>query len=622
MSFSLRCITLLITAIVGILLIVALDQFQISTWREARQLELNTAADLISFRLENSLISRINAARYLGAAVEARGTFQEAEFVRFASNVMEYNPSLRALQLTNEETRVVYVYPPRNNMITITDPMLLIEDPLRGRYVRRAITEKQLTVQPPFELRQGGTGIVARKPIFSSGEFRALAIAVLDVPVIIEEAFPELYESDYRLSLIDSRGTTFYNAFEEGVHFSERSVSFADTQWTMRIAPAEGARQAPVLPRLIVYGLGGALLILLLLLIALLSGRAEQLEEEVARRTAELKQNEERFRIVADYTADWEYWILPDGTLEYVSPSVEDLTGYPAAELRTGEDVLKKLVHPEDRRELEEHLLAEKEILNTPQEIVYFRIGTKDGEERWIGHLCRAVYNSEGVFLGRRASNRDITEHKAVAENLQHMVEQKELLMKELNHRIKNNLAMITSLVQLKSSSLGDSVDLSDIVHQIDTIRIVHEKLYQTSRINRIDMDDYIGDLLSRVFSFSDVEVHIENEVQVDQIASGAAIPIGLIINEVATNAIKYSFTPEESARFTVEMSRDDESGEYVLSLSHSGSPFPEEIDFDNTETLGLRLIRELATQLDGSVELTKRPSPRYLLRFPVTAAA
>lgn len=562
MGSLLKRITLLLTVVVGALLIIALDRYQLSSWREVREFELNKAADLISFRLENALTSRINAARHLGAAVEAGGSFEEAEFVRFARSLMEYNPSLRALQLTDERTRVVYVYPPKDNMITITDPMRLIE-----------------------------------------------------------EAFPALYESDYRLSHADPQGVTFHDALPENVPFAERSVSFADTQWTMRIAPTEGARRPPLLPRVIVYGLGGALLALLLLVMSILQSRAARLQREVARRTAELQRNEERFRIVADYTADWEYWILPDGKLAYVSPSVEDLTGYPAEEFQSGQDVLQKLVHPEDRERIQEHLQPERGILNTPQEIVYFRIGTKDGEERWIGHLCRAVYNSEGIFLGRRASNRDLTEHKSLAENLQHMVEQKELLMKELNHRIKNNLAMITSLVQLKSSSLGESVDLSDIVHQIDTIRIVHEKLFQTSRITRIDMRDYIGDLLSTLFSFSDMEVEIENNVQVDQIATRTAIPIGLITNEVATNAVKYSFAPGEPARFAVGMSRDADTDEYLLTLTHSGGPLPDEVDFDNTETLGLRLIKELSTQLDGSVELMKRPRPMYRIRFPAPEA-
>jgi len=606
------------TAIIGVLLIVGLDRYQVSQWHATRHAELIRESAVMALRLENALESRVNAARHLGAFVQARGRLSESEFTVFARRLLEYNRSVRALQLTDDTTQVIYVYPPAGNRITITDPMVLIEDPLRGGYVREAIEKKKLTVQSPFELRQGGLGIVARNPVFVSGEFLGLAIAVLDVPVMIEEAFPGLLHSDFRANLTDSEGTRFFETIPEDACVVTHAVSFADTEWTLEFAHAEDHMGPPRLSRLIVYGLGGGAIVLLLVLIALLYVHEEELERQIVVRTAELRQSEEQFRIVADYTADWEYWILPDGTLQYVSPSIEEITGYGAAAFTTGRAILETLIHPDDREVMTPHLAPENDgIPASPMEVLTVRIVTKTGETRWIGHHSRAVCIGDGSFAGRRASNRDITEEVRLRAEQEKLLAEKETLMQELNHRVKNNLAMITSLVNLKDDTLDGSIDLSDIAHQIDTIRVVHETLYKTSRITHIDIRKYLIELLESAFSFRDVPVRIDDSVTVPELPTKTAISLGLITNEVATNAMKYSFVSGEPARFTVAADRDDDRDLYTVVLSHSGAPFPDEVGFDHPDTLGLRLIRELTDQIGGTVELERRPTPRFTIRFP-----
>ncbi|MDA3950489.1 MAG: PAS domain S-box protein [Spirochaeta sp.] len=606
------------TTIIGVLLIIGLDRYQVSTWHAKRHQELTREAQAMHLRLENSLESRVNTARHLGAFVQARGRLSEEEFTVFARQLLEYNRSVRALQLTDETTQVIYVYPPAGNRITITDPMVLIEDPLRGGYVREAIERRSMTIQSPFELRQGGLGIVARNPVFTSGAFRGLAIAVLDVPVMIEEAFPGLLQSSYRANLTDSDGNLFFTTIPENAGVVTHAVSFADTEWTLDFAFAEDRERPPVLSRLIVYGLGSGALGLLLVLISFLYRHEEDLERQIVLRTAELQQSEERFRIVADYTADWEYWILPDGALQYVSPSIEEITGYEAEAFTTGREILETLIHPDDREAMAPHLSPKNgSIPASSMEVLNVRIVTKAGETRWIGHHSRTVYIGEGTFAGRRASNRDITAEIRLKADQETLLDEKETLMRELNHRVKNNLAMITSLVNLKEASLDETVDLSDIAHQIDTIRVVHETFYKTSRVSRIDIREYLVELLESAFSFQNVPVRIDEAVTVSELPTRIAIPLGLITNEVATNAMKYSFVSGEPAVFTVAVDHDDDRTVCTVTLTHSGAPFPEDIGFDHPETLGLRLIKELTDQIDGTVELTRRPSPRFTIRFP-----
>ena len=130
---------------------------------------------------------------------------------------------------------------------------------------------------------------------------------------------------------------------------------------------------------------------------------------------AALRASEERYRTVADFTYDWEYWRSPDGSLPYVSPSCLRVTGYRASEFQQDPALLLRIVHPEDRAELDRHLHAvEKPEANTDHYELDFRILTRAGEERWIAHVCQHISDEDGKYLGRRACNRDITERKQV----------------------------------------------------------------------------------------------------------------------------------------------------------------------------------------------------------------
>lgn len=132
----------------------------------------------------------------------------------------------------------------------------------------------------------------------------------------------------------------------------------------------------------------------------------------------ELKKSEERFKTVADFTYDWEYWVDPQRNFIYVSPSCERMTGYTPEEFINDPKLLERIIYPEDIDLIHKHLQDES-FTNMAKEFIQFRIVTKDGDVRWIGHGCQPVYNEKGEFLGRRASNRDITDRKEIEDKLQ-----------------------------------------------------------------------------------------------------------------------------------------------------------------------------------------------------------
>jgi PAS domain S-box-containing protein len=218
---------------------------------------------------------------------------------------------------------------------------------------------------------------------------------------------------------------------------------------------------------------------------------------------------------------------------------------------------------------------------------------------------------------------RDVTERRQYEQSLEKALEEKEALLREINHRVKNNLTMISALLRLKASSMGDEIDLSDVEHQIDAIRIVHEKLLMSEHISYIDLKVYVQELLETIFaSFSNRRVDIVNSIPEMFIPTNQAVSLGLIINEIATNAIKHGFKDDELALFSIDLKNEGQNGHYICTLTNSGNPFPEEIDLETSNSLGLKIITLLVEQLEGKIHLRKQPNPEYILHIPLTEPA
>ncbi len=294
--------------------------------------------------------------------------------------------------------------------------------------------------------------------------------------------------------------------------------------------------------------------------------------------------------------------INPDagGQIIDVNKSAVDFYGYTRKEFLT-----KKItdINLLPDAEVKEHMERAK---LRKQEIFEFRHKLADGTVKDVEVHSSPIFINEKWIL--RSIIRDITDRNNI-------LREKEILMQELNHRVKNNLLMISSLISLKNHSLGSLADLSDLIHQVDAIRIIHEKLYQSDTISVINLKEYLNDLFTTIFSFSPKEVTVTSSVEIETIKTRTAIPLGLIINEVATNAIKHGYAGVEKPAFTISFKKAD--NQYILTLSNTGNPFPENVDMENPETLGLRLISALVEQLDGTLHLVRKPRPVYTIQFP-----
>jgi two-component sensor histidine kinase len=194
-----------------------------------------------------------------------------------------------------------------------------------------------------------------------------------------------------------------------------------------------------------------------------------------------------------------------------------------------------------------------------------------------------------------------------------------ELLLKELNDRVKNNLMMVSSLIKLKNAELGDAADISDLVGRIEAIRFIHQNLEQNNSISSVNLKSYIEQLVNSAFStVISNETEIKTEINDIQYPTRKVVILGLIINELATNAIKYGFSKGEKAGFSVIQKQTGKSEFLAFEVSNSGNEFPDDIDFENSSGFGLKLIRSLIKQLGGSIELFKTPQTTFLITIPV----
>ena len=188
----------------------------------------------------------------------------------------------------------------------------------------------------------------------------------------------------------------------------------------------------------------------------------------VARRRADeaLQASEQRFRTLADFCYDWDYWLAPDRRLIYVSPSCERITGYRPEEFIADPDLLLRVVHPEDRSGWEQHLRAEP---TTGPKAMDFRIVSRSGEVCWIGHLCQPVFSSRGEYLGHRVSNRDITERKRSQLALEQAHREIQQLQQRLQHENLYLRAQALPMV-FPSGIVGSSPALQQVLKKVEQV--------------------------------------------------------------------------------------------------------------------------------------------------------
>lgn len=315
---------------------------------------------------------------------------------------------------------------------------------------------------------------------------------------------------------------------------------------------------------------------------------------------------------------------------------VEEVSGYGKDEILSGKITLTELVVPEDQPSVFEN---RKKLKSNPRLVIEneLRIRKKNGETKWVRKIIRGIESApegSGNFQGLAY---DITERKMAEEALEKI---ERIRIKEVHHRIKNNLQVISSLLSLQAEKFDDREVIEafrESQNRVASIAMIHEELHGGESPDSLDFAGYLQKLTSDLFNSYRVGkdgINLTLELESVRLGMDTAIPLGIIVNELVSNSLKHAFPGinegeicislrnEEKPEFENEIfdsvpdSPENSNFHYILTVSDNGKGIPDDIDFRTTDSLGLQLITILIDQIDGSIELKRDQGTEFTLRF------
>ena len=292
----------------------------------------------------------------------------------------------------------------------------------------------------------------------------------------------------------------------------------------------------------------------------------------------------------------------------YVSPQIQTLLGFSQEEWMSNPVIWFRQLHPDDR-DLWNREFARGCMSGGPFR-AECRFIARDGRVVWVHGEARLVRDDEGRPALLQGVAFDITESKRAEEIVKESLREKELLLKEIHHRVKNNLQITSSLLRLQASQIGqpDAKEaLRESQNRVHSMALVHEMLYRSPNLARVEFADYARRLVVELFRSYSVDVRkVIHSIEMDRTVLGVdvAVPSGLILNELVSNAIKHAFPGDKTGHIWIRLETKD--GRCLLTVRDDGVGFPLDVEFGTADTLGLHLVRMLTHQIEGSIELRR----------------
>jgi PAS domain S-box-containing protein len=304
-----------------------------------------------------------------------------------------------------------------------------------------------------------------------------------------------------------------------------------------------------------------------------------------------------------------------DGRITFFNEPASSLTGFASAEA-IGQPVAE-VTKAGDAGGIRESIRKGDVVRGFEDAIV-----TRDGRTAIVRGSSAPLKDADGKAIGTILLLHDITREREADERIKAQLKEKEVLLKEIHHRVKNNLQIISSLLNLQSTYIRDQQALGmfkESQNRVRSMALIHEKLYQSKDIARIDFAEYIRNLAGNLIrSYGSSPAMVKLVIDADHISLGVdtAIPCGLIINELVTNSLKYAFPDGRRGEICVALKHENGDGLYRLVVTDNGVGLPPAIEPRKTSTLGLQLVTTLVDQLNGTIEIKRGDGTEFIITF------
>jgi len=338
---------------------------------------------------------------------------------------------------------------------------------------------------------------------------------------------------------------------------------------------------------------------------------------------AALRESESHLR-TAERVAHLGYYSIDLGTgqTEWSDETFRIFGLEPARGQEPTAETYQRFVHPDDVAKLYEHF--GRSIRDRVTFDLIYRIRRVDGELRHVHSVGLVTSNARGEATSMFGTLHDVTEQQRTEEQVRLALAEKEILLKEVHHRVKNNLQIVSGLLELQAERLPDPAlraAFRDSQSRIRSIALVHEKLYQSAGLARLDFKAYVQSLVAHLFhAHLDPAQAVRFDLRMADVTLSltSAVPCGLLINELVTNALKHAFPADRPAPdHAIVLTWEDAGAHWRLTVADNGPGLSSGLEWSQSQTLGLRLVQMLTQQLKGAVRLEPGPGCRFVVEFP-----
>ncbi len=555
---------------------------------EARQIVARSTARLSGTLQENR--ARIDAVATLLSPDVSRDVLS-GEFDAFARGLIQGQSEIVNISVASDGVQT-FVYPADQGEAVTGHNLLEDPRPEVRAEARVAMMTGDIVPSGPYELRQGGQGFVLRKGILEKGEPWGLVAIVLDVNELMSEAGMAPRMGDFVMGVrVSSEDRVFYGSADA---FADAAVTGSASAlgdvWQIGAFPVDGF-DAAISPTF------DMVLYLTLLAVILLAGLAYVVSAHAEQALA----SERRLLKSISDTSPVGIVVLDSaGAVTFTNPYAQEVVGI--------RDIDGNPLPPED--------LPYRRVTETGETVIDSRheIHT-DGERRVVS--VNAAPLSDGVV----AIIQDVTEQVDTERRIRAALREKEVLLREIHHRVKNNLAIIVSLLSLQQNRIRSADEavsaFAETQSRVQALAQLHMMLYQSENLEVIDLADFISDATRRLQNvydaYGDVEIDLDlSPVEVDM---DHAIPAGLVFTELFTNALKYGKPESGAARISVFL-RCREDAKVDLEVCDNGRGMSSDTDGRGESSLGMELVHALTQQLNGALDLDTAAGTCFRLRF------